>query len=150
MQQEHRIGPAGDGYSDPMARFEHAITNDGFCDPLNHNFDFIRVDAKPLREENRLPNVPELAAPVKLLLMDVDGDLTDVVVMQRVGLAIATGNARVEVKQEAHYVTKAVGGAGAVREVVEMILKTQGSWNEILEKYEVPSVGDSHRIGFSR
>ena len=31
---------AGDGHSDPMSRFEHAITNDGFCDSLNHHFDF--------------------------------------------------------------------------------------------------------------
>ena len=77
----------------------------------------------------------------------IGDDLTDIVVMHRVGLAIATGNARVEVKQEAHYVTHAVGGSGAVREVVEMLLKAQGSWDEILEKYEIPSV-HGHRIGF--
>jgi len=69
------------------------------------------------------------------------------VVMHRVGLAIATANARSEVKQEAHYVTTTPGGSGAVREVVELLLKAQGSWDEILQKYEVPS-GQSHRIGF--
>src|SRR6185369_12421298 len=41
-------------------------------------------------------------------------DLTDVVVMRRVGLAIATANARAEVKKVAHYVTTAAGGSGAV------------------------------------
>ena len=80
----------------------------------------------------------------------IGDDLTDVVVMHRVGLAIATGNARVEVKQEAHYVTEAAGGSGAVREVVELLLKAQGVWDEILEKYEIPSTHGSHRIGFSR
>jgi 3-deoxy-D-manno-octulosonate 8-phosphate phosphatase (KDO 8-P phosphatase) len=69
----------------------------------------------------------------------IGDDLTDVVVMHRVGLAIATANARPEVKQEAHYVTQAVGGSGAVREVVELILKAKGLWAEILDKYEMPS-----------
>ena len=57
--------------------------------------------------------------------------------MHRVGFAIATGNAREEVKREAHYVTKAVGGEGAVREVVELLLKAQGNWAKILQHYEI-------------
>jgi 3-deoxy-D-manno-octulosonate 8-phosphate phosphatase (KDO 8-P phosphatase) len=64
-------------------------------------------------------------------------DFTDLVVMRRVGLAIAVANARPEVKREAHYVTEASGGNGAVREVVEMILDAWGFWQEILDKYEV-------------
>jgi 3-deoxy-D-manno-octulosonate 8-phosphate phosphatase (KDO 8-P phosphatase) len=62
-------------------------------------------------------------------------DLTDLVVMRRVGFAIAVANARPEVKREAHYVTEATGGNGAVREVIEIILDAQGFWTEILEKY---------------
>jgi 3-deoxy-D-manno-octulosonate 8-phosphate phosphatase (KDO 8-P phosphatase) len=64
-------------------------------------------------------------------------DLTDLVVMRRVGLAVAVANARPEVKLAAHYVTQAPGGNGAVREVVELILDALGLWREILEKYEV-------------
>lgn len=64
-------------------------------------------------------------------------DLTDVVVMRRVGLAIATANARPEVKRAAHHVTAAAGGSGAVREVIEMLLRAQGHWADILRKYEV-------------
>jgi 3-deoxy-D-manno-octulosonate 8-phosphate phosphatase (KDO 8-P phosphatase) len=66
----------------------------------------------------------------------IGDDLTDVVVMRRVALAIATANARAEVKAQAHYVTTQPGGSGAVREVIEMILKAQGLWDEILKKYE--------------
>jgi 3-deoxy-D-manno-octulosonate 8-phosphate phosphatase (KDO 8-P phosphatase) len=66
----------------------------------------------------------------------IGDDLTDVVVMRRVGLAIATANARAEVKAQAHYVTAQAGGNGAVREVIEMILKAQGLWEELLKKYE--------------
>ena len=67
----------------------------------------------------------------------IGDDLTDVVVMRRVGLAVATANARSEVKAHAHFVTSVAGGNGAVREVVEVILKAQGYWDEILRKYEV-------------
>jgi 3-deoxy-D-manno-octulosonate 8-phosphate phosphatase (KDO 8-P phosphatase) len=66
----------------------------------------------------------------------IGDDLTDVVVMHRVGLAIATANARPEVKAHAHHVTAVPGGSGAVREVVELILQAQGYWQEILRKYE--------------
>ncbi len=59
--------------------------------------------------------------------------------MHRVGLAVATANAKPEVKAEAHYVTSAAGGRGAVRETVELLLKAQGRWAEILRHYEVPS-----------
>ena len=69
----------------------------------------------------------------------IGDDFTDVVVMHRVGLAVATGNARPEVKQHAHFVTRAEGGRGAVREVSELLLKSQGYWQEILEKYEIPA-----------
>ena len=64
-------------------------------------------------------------------------DLTDVVVMRRVGLGIATANARPQVKRAAHCVTTAPGGQGAVREIAEFLLQAQGRWSDILKKYEV-------------
>jgi 3-deoxy-D-manno-octulosonate 8-phosphate phosphatase (KDO 8-P phosphatase) len=64
-------------------------------------------------------------------------DLTDIVVMRRVGLAIATANARPEVKRAAHYITAAAGGQGAIREVAELLLQAHGRWSDILKKYEV-------------
>jgi 3-deoxy-D-manno-octulosonate 8-phosphate phosphatase (KDO 8-P phosphatase) len=64
-------------------------------------------------------------------------DLTDVVIMNRVGLGIATANARDEVKRCARYVTSTPGGHGAVREVIELLLKAQGHWDDLLRKYEV-------------
>ena len=67
----------------------------------------------------------------------VGDDFTDVVVMHRVGLAVATANAKPEVKAEAHWVTANPGGHGALRDVVELLLKAQGRWQEILRHYEV-------------
>ena len=61
-------------------------------------------------------------------------DLPDLPVMQRVGLAAAVGNATLEVKLAAHYVTKANGGKGAARELIELILKSKGIWEEMIDK----------------
>ena len=67
----------------------------------------------------------------------IGDDLTDVVVMRRVSIGIATANARPEVKKSAHLVTQASGGAGAVREFCEILLQAQGKWDELLKKYEI-------------
>ena len=61
-------------------------------------------------------------------------DLPDLPVMRRVGLAVAVGDATLEVKLAAHFVTKAIGGKGAARELVELILKSKGIWEEMIEK----------------
>jgi 3-deoxy-D-manno-octulosonate 8-phosphate phosphatase (KDO 8-P phosphatase) len=61
-------------------------------------------------------------------------DLPDLPLMRRVGLAVAVGDAAPEVKRAAHYVTKAIGGKGAARELVELILKSKGIWEEMIEK----------------
>lgn len=61
-------------------------------------------------------------------------DLPDLPVMRRVGLAVAVGDAVIEVKDAAHFVTTAVGGRGAARELVELILKSKGIWEELIDK----------------
>lgn len=64
----------------------------------------------------------------------VGDDLPDLPVMARVGFAVAVANAAPEVKRAAQYVTSSRGGEGAVREVVELILKAQGRWNFMIAK----------------
>lgn len=64
----------------------------------------------------------------------VADDLPDLAVLKRVGLAVAVSNAVAEVKKAAHYITACRGGDGAVREVVELILKAQGKWKNILAR----------------
>ncbi len=59
-------------------------------------------------------------------------DLPDLPVLKRVGFAVAVPNAVDELKKVAHYITIRRGGAGAVREVVELILKAQGTWKDIV------------------
>src|SRR5262249_41749953 len=61
-------------------------------------------------------------------------DLPDIPVMRRVGLAVAVGNAALEVKLAANHVTNAIGGKGAARELIELILKSKGIWEEMIDK----------------
>ena len=65
----------------------------------------------------------------------VGDDVIDLPAMRRVGLAVAPADACAEAKADAHYVTSAAGGRGAVREVIELILKSQGAWDAIVARY---------------
>ncbi len=60
-------------------------------------------------------------------------DLPDLKVLKQAGFAVTVPNAVKEVKAVADYVTKNKGGEGAIREVVELILKTQGKWKNVLK-----------------
>lgn len=65
----------------------------------------------------------------------VGDDIIDLPVMRRCGLAIAVPNARKEVRDEAHVVVDHAGGDGAARDAIEYILRAQGKFDQILEKY---------------
>lgn len=65
----------------------------------------------------------------------VGDDLNDIPLMRRAGLAVAVADASEETKAYAHYVTRLNGGNGAVREVCELILKSQGLWADLIAKY---------------
>jgi 3-deoxy-D-manno-octulosonate 8-phosphate phosphatase (KDO 8-P phosphatase) len=65
----------------------------------------------------------------------IGDDVTDIPLMQRVEFAAAVADATEETRAAAHYVTQAVGGFGAVREVAELILKAQGRWTELMRRY---------------
>jgi 3-deoxy-D-manno-octulosonate 8-phosphate phosphatase (KDO 8-P phosphatase) len=64
----------------------------------------------------------------------IGDDLPDIPLMRRVGLAVAVGDAVPEVKEAAHYTTKAVAGRGAVREAIELVLKSKGIWEAMIDK----------------
>ena len=64
----------------------------------------------------------------------IGDDLPDIPLMRRVNLAIAVGDAVPEVKKAAHYTTKALAGHGAVREAVEVILRSKGIWETMVDK----------------
>jgi 3-deoxy-D-manno-octulosonate 8-phosphate phosphatase (KDO 8-P phosphatase) len=65
-------------------------------------------------------------------------DLNDVPLMLKAGLGIAVADAAAEARAHAHYITEARGGQGAVREAVELILKSQNKWDRVLRHYHLP------------
>jgi 3-deoxy-D-manno-octulosonate 8-phosphate phosphatase (KDO 8-P phosphatase) len=100
--------------------------------------------------ELRIEELLQVPGPRKLAALDellrrrkigwdevafVGDDLADLPVLRRVGLPIAVANAVPDVKAVAAYVTQAAGGHGAVREVIELLLRARGEWPGILERY---------------
>ena len=67
----------------------------------------------------------------------VGDDLVDLGLMRLVGFGVAVANACPEIKSTASYVTIKHGGRGAVREIAELILKSQGKWDAIIRNYEL-------------
>lgn len=65
----------------------------------------------------------------------IGDDLIDLPILRRVGFSVAVPNATLEVKENVSYVTNAPGGSGAIREVTEKILKSQGKWDMIISRY---------------
>ncbi|MFA5145410.1 MAG: HAD-IIIA family hydrolase [Candidatus Omnitrophota bacterium] len=66
----------------------------------------------------------------------VGDDLVDLCVMRKVGFPVAVSNANPEIKQAACYITLKEGGRGAVREISELILKSQDKWGQIVKFYD--------------
>lgn len=67
----------------------------------------------------------------------VGDDLVDLCLMKRVGFPVAVSNACVEIKKAAAYITLKQGGRGAVREIAELILKSQGIWETAVRHYDI-------------
>jgi 3-deoxy-D-manno-octulosonate 8-phosphate phosphatase (KDO 8-P phosphatase) len=87
---------------------------------------------------DKLPVAKKLLEQMELLSSNmafIGDDLTDMPVMRYSGFSAAVANAVDEIKQCADYVTKRPGGSGAVREVIEYILKNSGRWQELMKRY---------------
>lgn len=67
--------------------------------------------------------------------MFMGDDLPDLPAMREAGFAAAPGNAVSDVREAAHYVTSAIGGHGAVREIIEIVLRNQGRWGGAIKEY---------------
>lgn len=65
----------------------------------------------------------------------IGDDLPDWAVIKQVGLGVAVGDAADELRQDADYITSQPGGHGAIRELVEVILKNTKRWESVVRKY---------------
>ncbi len=65
----------------------------------------------------------------------VGDDLPDLPLLDRAGLAVAVADGCDEARASAHYVTRRSGGRGAVREVIELVLRAQGLWPDVVARF---------------
>ncbi|MGA2685328.1 MAG: HAD hydrolase family protein [Verrucomicrobiota bacterium] len=65
----------------------------------------------------------------------VGDDVVDLGPLARAGIGVAVGDARPQVRAVADFTTQAIGGRGAVRETIEMILQAQGKWEPVIAVY---------------
>ncbi len=105
----------------------------------------IKPRARDMKVEEVLEDIPNKAKILQKIIKKykvakdevcfAGDDLVDLGLMKRVGLAIAVANACPEIKKASRYITKKNGGRGAVREIAELILKSQGKWKAAIRPY---------------
>jgi 3-deoxy-D-manno-octulosonate 8-phosphate phosphatase (KDO 8-P phosphatase) len=98
----------------------------------------LKIDALYQGQSNKVNALAKLQQEFHVNLDEIayiGDDLIDLPVMTKVGLACAVPNAVPEVKERAQYITEAHGGHGAVRQAIEMILRAQGFWDQIVSDY---------------
>jgi YrbI family 3-deoxy-D-manno-octulosonate 8-phosphate phosphatase len=96
------------------------------------------IDIVRQTAEDKLPVAQEILAQLNLSPEQacyIGDDLPDVPVMKYVGLGVAVADACAEARSAAHHVTERGGGAGAVRETIELVLKAQRRWDDLIQKY---------------
>lgn len=106
--------------------------------PTEHRARKLEVDFCFQDCHDKLPQLKELVNKLGLSAKNVayvGDDWPDLPPMRYAGFGVAVSNAVDELKQYADYVTISKGGSGAVREVIEYILKSTGKWQPLLEKY---------------
>ena len=96
------------------------------------------LDIVRLGIDDKLPAVDALAAEMRVTreqICFIGDDLLDREALRAVGMGVAVADAAEDVRHSAVYVTSVAGGQGAVREVVELILKNTGRWDDVLKRY---------------
>jgi 3-deoxy-D-manno-octulosonate 8-phosphate phosphatase (KDO 8-P phosphatase) len=89
--------------------------------------------------ENKLPVARDILHELNLAPQQVcyiGDDLTDLPVIRHVGFGVAVADAAADVRAAAAYVTEAPGGRGAVRELIELVLKAKSRWEDVVQKYQ--------------
>jgi 3-deoxy-D-manno-octulosonate 8-phosphate phosphatase (KDO 8-P phosphatase) len=96
------------------------------------------LDIVRLGVDDKLPAVDALAAEMGVTrdqICFIGDDLLDREAIRAVGMGVAVADAVEDVRHSAVYVTSVAGGQGTVREVVELILKNTGRWDDVLKRY---------------
>ena len=107
-------------------------------DSVRRRAENLWLDIVKLGIDDKLPAVDELAAELGLgreQVCFIGDDLLDLATIRAVGMGVAVADAVEDVRHAAKYVTSVPGGQAPVREVIELILKNTGRWEEVLKRY---------------
>ena len=107
-------------------------------EPTRYRAEQLQIDYCLQDCHDKLPAMEKLLKQLGLseeAIAYIGDDLPDLPVIKYAGFGVAVANAIDEVKQYADYVTTHQGGSGAVREVIEYILKNTGKWQELMKRY---------------
>ena len=111
-------------------------------DSIRKRAEDLWLDIIRLGIDDKLPAVDELAAEFNITREQVcyiGDDLLDLKTIQSVGLGVAVADAVEDVRKAAKYTTSVPGGQAAVREVIELILKNTGRWDDVMSRYSTAS-----------
>ena len=97
------------------------------------SIEFVYLDVSD--KKTALEQILEEARVSRDRVCFVGDEVVDLPAMNRVGFPVAVQNAAPEVRSRAAYVTQASGGNGAVREVIELILKAQDKWDSVIAEF---------------
>ncbi|MHC4557591.1 MAG: KdsC family phosphatase [Planctomycetota bacterium] len=115
-----------------------ALISGRASEPTKHRAEQLQIEYVFQDCHNKFPVFEKLLQQLGLSpdkVAYIGDDLTDLPIIIYSGFGVTVANAVDEVKQYADYVTTRTGGSGAVREVIEYILKNSGRWQELMKRY---------------
>jgi len=120
------------------AGFKTAIISGRASEPTKIRAEQLEIEHVFENCHFKLPTCEKLLDELGLLPENaayIGDDLPDLPVMRYVGFGVAVANAVDTLKEYSDYVTNRAGGDGAVREVIEYILKNTGRWDALMDRY---------------
>jgi 3-deoxy-D-manno-octulosonate 8-phosphate phosphatase (KDO 8-P phosphatase) len=138
---ESKMFNALDGHGIRMWRragLKVAFLSGRYSDPTDHRARQLDVEYCIQNCHNKLDSIKQLLEEANITpdkVAFVGDDLMDIPVIRYVGFGAAVADAADETRHYADFVTTLNGGGGAVREVIEYILKQAGKWQQVVERY---------------
>jgi YrbI family 3-deoxy-D-manno-octulosonate 8-phosphate phosphatase len=105
---------------------------------VDHRMQELGVKLVQQGSQDKIADAQEILTDMNLTFENVGyigDDLTDLGLLKRCGFSATVADGVPEVKQAVDYVTTASGGTGAIRELIEMILKSQNQWQQTIQSY---------------
>ncbi len=139
--KEYKCFHARDGHGIKLLRetgVEIAVISGRKSNSVSIRMNNLGVEHVYQGHENKIAAFNEIIQKMSLKpeqVAHVGDDLLDLPIMTRVGLSIAVDDANEAVKEYADWCTTTMGGLGAVREVCDFIMKSQGTFDDILKRY---------------